>query len=130
MIRLTRTPDQIRTTLLKLGASWRTADGFARSMGRQPDPCVRRTAETAFEGGRVDRFEACDILQITSVQFVYLSDNPTFPRPVQETKFTIFWSRDEIMSFKSKLDWARSRGCRVPECLYAWEVDRPRRQGD
>jgi hypothetical protein len=125
---LSRTPDQIRRTLLALGASRQTAEGFARSMNTDVSGPVDRSAVQIALGREIGRFEACGILGITGVEFARLSDNPTFPQPIRETKFRILWSSHEIVAFKVKLNLARARGWRVPDCLYKWEVDLPVRR--
>jgi hypothetical protein len=67
----------------------------------------------------------CDRLGITMVQFCQLQRNPTFPKPVFESRFVIEWAGEDIDQFKAQMDEVAERGWKVPEALYAWSVDYP-----
>ena len=86
----------------------------------------KRRSTTRGESDRtLGRYEVCDVLGITVLQFTRLQRSPTFPAPVHIGRFSITWSADAVHEFKAKLDYARRRGWKVPDCLYAWAVDFP-----
>jgi hypothetical protein len=60
--------------------------------------------------------QVADRLNIGDSQLHQLSKNPTFPESRNGN-----YVESEIDSWKSKLDYFRRKGYRVPECLYAWQ---------
>jgi hypothetical protein len=69
----------------------------------------------------LDRQETADALGITMQQYVKLTHNPTFPKPVYTDRTTVYRDREQVEAFKQQLEAARQRGWKVPEALYAWE---------
>jgi hypothetical protein len=55
----------------------------------------------------IDRFEAAELLQASSLEFGKLVGSVGFPKPKKEGKIPNLFDRDDVRDFASKLDWYR-----------------------